>query len=210
MKYKVVYIDEVDSEIRSFKRSVKLRANEKFDISVVKPKPTIESTVSKIINQFADAVVADFRLSEEAPEVHYNGSTIIEEILKIRKDFPVFILTSFEDDAIDKGFDVNIVYQKKDILSNSKFFDRVVNQIKKHRVKIKNAETRILELIKKREQKQLSQQEEYELLELDQFIEERLDQRGLITKDLKTITNSKRLKSLLDKADKILEEIKKK
>ncbi|MCY4298151.1 MAG: hypothetical protein OXC61_02490 [Flavobacteriaceae bacterium] len=210
MKYKVVYIDEVDREIRSFKRSVKLRANEKFDISVVKPKPTIESTVSKIINQFADAVVADFRLSEEAPEVHYNGSTIIEEILKIRKDFPVFILTSFEDDAIDKGFDVNIVYQKKDILSNSKFFDRVVNQIKKHRVKIKNAETRILELIKKREQKQLSQQEEYELLELDQFIEERLDQRGLITKDLKTITNSKRLKSLLDKADKILEEIKKK
>ncbi|MCY4160837.1 MAG: hypothetical protein OXC92_07125 [Flavobacteriaceae bacterium] len=210
MKYKVVYIDEVDSEIRSFKRSVKLRANEKFDISVVKPKPTIESTVSEIINQFADAVVADFRLSEEAPEVHYNGSTIIEEILKIRKDFPVFILTSFEDDAIDKGFDVNIVYQKKDILSNSKFFDRVVNQIKKHRVKIKNAETRTLELIKKREQKQLSQQEEYELLELDQFIEERLDQRGLITKDLKTITNSKRLKSLLDKADKILEEIKKK
>ena len=73
------------------------------------------------------------RLSEEDPTVHYNGSDVIKEILNIRKDFPVFILTSFEDDAIDKGFDVNIVYEKKEIQESPKFFEKVIIQIKKHK-----------------------------------------------------------------------------
>lgn len=150
MKYKVAYIDEVDRDVRSFKRSVFLRANEKFDVITIKPKTSVEDTVLEVFEQFADAVVADFRLSEEDPTVHYNGSDIIKQVLSIRKDFPVFILTSFEDDAVDKGFDVNIVYEKKDIQSDSKFFDKVIIQIKKHKAKIESAEIRLLELIEKR------------------------------------------------------------
>ena len=210
MKYKVAYIDEVDRDIRSFKRSVLLRANVKFDVITVKPKSSIEDTVSEVFEQYADAVVADFRLSEEDPKVHYNGSDVIKQVLETRKDFPVFILTSFEDDAIDKGFDVNIVYEKKDIQSDSNFFNRVITQIKKHKAKIESAEIRLLELIEKKKNEPLLQSEEKEFLDLDILIEGSLDKRAIIPDDLKINSNTERLESILKKADEIIKEVKNK
>ena len=162
MNYKVAYIDEVDSDIRSFKRSVLLRANTKFEVVVVKPKEDINETVKDILDSSVDAIVSDFKLSEEAPNVHYNGSDIINAILEIREDFPVFILTSFEQDAEDKGSDVNIVYEKVDVQESSKFFDKVIHQIKKHKAKIESAEIRILELKEKQKDDTLTMSEEQE------------------------------------------------
>ncbi|WP_179006073.1 hypothetical protein [Winogradskyella forsetii] len=210
MSYKVAYIDEMDSDIRSFKRSVLLRANEKFEVVAIKPKANINDTVSMIFENFVDAVVADFRLSEEDPTVHYNGSDLIKEVLNIRDDFPVFILTSFEDDAVDQGFDVNIVYEKVDVQETSKFFDKVILQIKKYKAKIESAELRILELTEKRKNNPLTNSEEQEFLELDSLIEKSLDKQSKIPVDLKATTNSERLKELLNKADKIIEAINKK
>lgn len=210
MNYKVAYIDEMDSDIRSFKRSVLLRANEKFEVVAIKPRADINETVSLIFENFVDAVVADFRLSEEDPTVHYNGSDLIKEVLNIRDDFPVFILTSFEDDAVDQGFDVNIVYEKVDVQETSKFFDKVILQIKKHKAKIESAELRILELTEKRKNTPLTNSEEQELLELDSLIEKSLDRKSKMPTDLKASTNSERLEELLNKADKIIEAINKK
>lgn len=210
MSFKVAYIDEMDSDIRSFKRSVLLRANEKFDVVSIKPKADIHETVSLIFENFVDAVVADFRLSEEDPTIHYNGSDLIKEVLFIREDFPVFILTSFEDDAVDKGFDVNIVYEKIDVQETSKFFDKVILQIKKYKAKIESAEIRILELTEKRKTTPLTNSEEEELLELDYLIEKSLDKKSKIPIDLKDSTNSDRLKELINKADEIIEAINKK
>lgn len=210
MNYKVAYIDEMDSDIRSFKRSVLLRANEKFEVVAIKPKANINDTVSMIFENFVDAVVADFRLSEEDPTVHYNGSDLIKEVINIRDDFPVFILTSFEDDAVDQGFDVNIVYEKVDVQESSKFFDKVILQIKKYKAKIESAELRILELTEKRKNDPLTNSEEQELLELDSLIEKSLDKQSKMPVDLKATTNSERLEELLNKADKIIEAINKK
>lgn len=210
MSYKVAYIDEVDSDIRSFKRSVLLRANEKFEVVSFKPKSSITETVKEIFESHVDAIVADFRLSEEDPTVHYNGSDVIREILNIRKDFPVFILTSFEDDAIDKGFDVNIVYEKKEIQESPKFFEKVITQIKKHKAKVEMAEIRLLELIGKRKKEALTYAEEEELIELDSVIEKNLDKKGAIPDDFKKNTNTERLNDLINKTDELIREIKSK
>ena len=61
MNYKVAYIDEVDSDIRSFKRSVLLRANTKFEVIVVKPKEDINETVKDIFAASVDAIVSDLK-----------------------------------------------------------------------------------------------------------------------------------------------------
>ena len=209
MSYKVVYIDEVDADIRSFKRSVALRANEKFDVISVKPKEDIIETVREIFSNFPDAIVADFRLSEEAPDVHYNGSDVIKEILSIRENFPVFILTSFEEDAEDKGFDVNIIYEKVEVQESSKFFDKVILQIKKHKSKIESAEIRIIELKKIQKDSSLTMSEEQELIDLDSLVSKSLDKRGFIKKDIKVSTNTDRLQALIKKADDIIDAINK-
>lgn len=210
MKYKVAYIDEQDADIRSFKRSVLLRSAEKFEVFSVKPKSSIEDTITEIFEGDVDAVIADFRLSEEDPTVHYNGSDIVREVLNIRAEFPVFILTSFEDDAIDKGFDVNIVYEKKDIQENGKFFEKVILQIKKHKSKIENAELRLKELIEKRQKGPLNNREEEELIELDSMIEKTLDKRNSIPPDFKTITNTEKLNELINKTEELIKEVKSK
>jgi DNA-binding NarL/FixJ family response regulator len=209
MNYKVAYIDEVDSDIRSFKRSVLLRANTKFEVVVVKPKEDINETVKDILDSSVDAIVSDFKLSEEAPNVHYNGSDIINAILEIREDFPVFILTSFEQDAEDKGSDVNIVYEKVDVQESSKFFDKVIHQIKKHKAKIESAEIRILELKEKQKDDTLTMSEEQELLDLDSLVSKSLDKRGFIKDDIRVSTNTDRLQALINKADDIIEAINK-
>jgi DNA-binding NarL/FixJ family response regulator len=209
MSYKVVYIDEVDADIRSFKRSVALRANEKFEVIPIKPKEDILETVEEIFSAFPDAVVADFRLSEEAPEVHYNGADVIKEILTIREDFPVFILTSFEEDAEDKGFDVNIIYEKVDVQESSKFFDKVILQIKKHKARIESAEVRIIELQKKLSEESLTSSEEQELMDLDSLVSKSLDKRGFIQENIRISSNTDRLQALIKKADDIIEAISK-
>ncbi|WP_296385364.1 hypothetical protein [Winogradskyella sp.] len=209
MSYKVAYIDEVDSDIRSFKRSVLLRANTKFEVIVIKPNDDINETVKEILASSVDAIVSDFKLSEEAPTVHYNGSDIIKAILDIREDFPVFILTSFEQDAEDKGSDVNIVYEKVDVQESSKFFDKVILQIKKHKAKIESAEIRILDLKKKQEEDSLTMSEEQELLDLDSLVSKSLDKRGYIKEDIRISSNTDRLQELIKKADDIIDAINK-
>jgi len=209
MTYKVAYIDEVDVDIRSFKRSVFLRANTKFEVIVVKPKDDIDETVKEILSSSVDAVVSDFKLSEEAPTVHYNGSDIIKAILKIREDFPVFILTSFEQDAEDKGSDVNIVYEKVEVQESPKFFDKVVLQIKKHKAKIESAEIRIIELKKQQQYSSLTMSEEQELLDLDSIVSKSLDKRGFIKEDIRVSSNTDRLQELIKKADDIIDAINK-
>lgn len=209
MNYKVAYIDEVDSDIRSFKRSVLLRANTKFEVVVIKPKEDINETVREILSSSVDAIVSDFKLSEEAPMVHYNGSDVINAILGIREDFPVFILTSFEQDAEDKGSDVNIVYEKVDVQESSKFFDKVVHQIKKHKAKIESAETRLIELKEKQKNTSLTMTEEQELLDLDSLVSKSLDKRGFIKEDIRVSSNTDRLKALIKKADNIIDAINK-
>ena len=210
MNYRVAYIDEQDADIRSFKRSVLLRSVEKFEVCSVKPKSSIEDTIVEIFDCGVDAVIADFRLSEEDPTVHYNGSDIVREVLNIRAEFPVFILTSFEDDAIDKGFDVNIVYEKKDIQENGKFFEKVILQIKKHKSKIENAELRLNELLVKKQKEPLNNREEEELIELDSLIEKTLDKRNSIPADFKKITNTEKLRELINKTDELIREVKSK
>ncbi|WP_437371252.1 hypothetical protein [Maribacter litoralis] len=207
MNYKVAYIDEVDSDIRSFKRSVLLRANTKFEVIVIKPKEDINETVEEILASSVDAIVSDFKLSEEAPQIHYNGSDIINAVLRIRDNFPVFILTSFEQDAEDKGSDVNIVYEKVDVQESSKFFDKVVHQIKKHKSKIESAELRILELKKRQKDNPLTMSEEQELIDLDSLVSNSLDKRGFIQNDIKVSSNTDRLQALINKADDIINAI---
>ena len=118
-KYRVAYIDESEADIRKFQRS----SFNYFDIVPIVPLPSFDETIEKIMESNVDAIIADFDLSEQNPEIHFDGTALVRKILKNREGFPVFILTSFEDDAISSGDDVNIVYEKMELVS-------IISQIK--------------------------------------------------------------------------------
>jgi len=110
-KFNIAYIDESGADTRRFQRF----AFSYFDVSPIAPKPVLKDTIKEVMDSNCDAVIADFDLAEQDPTIHYDGTDLVRAVLKKREGFPVFILTSFEDDAISKGDDVNIVYEKKEL-----------------------------------------------------------------------------------------------
>ncbi|MFN8251187.1 MAG: hypothetical protein U0V75_04835 [Ferruginibacter sp.] len=205
-KYRVAYIDESDVDIRKFQRF----ARNYFDVTAFKPNRIKEVTVSNILESHVDAVIADFDLSEQNETIHYTGADIVSLILEAREMFPVFILTSYEDDAVSQGEDVNIVYEKSEMANGEKFLERVKTQIEKYYNKLDEAEKRLLNLIEKGKTAKLDAQEEKEIAELDSLIEKSLDKKIIIPDKIKNASEEDKLGDLLKKVDELAKKLEKK
>lgn len=205
-KYKVAYIDESEADIRKFQRF----ARNYFDVVPIKPSVEKETTVIAVLESHVDAVIADFDLSELDPTIHYNGANLVSSIIEEREMFPVFILTSFEDDAVSKGEDVNIVYEKSEMANGEKFLERVKTQIEKYYHKLDESEKRLLALIEKGRVTKLDVQEEKELSELDSIIERALDKKIVVPDKIKKDAEEDKLGDLLSKVDELVKKLEKK
>jgi len=205
-KYKVAYIDESEADVRKFQRF----ARNYFDVVPIKPSNEKEATVLAVLESHVDAVIADFDLSEQDPTIHYNGANLVSSILEERDMFPVFILTSFEDDAVSKGEDVNIVYEKSEMANGEKFLERVKTQIEKYYHKLEESEKRLLALIEKGKVTKLDVQEEQELAELDSLIERALDKKIVVPDKIKMNAEEDKLGDLLSKVDELVKKLEKK
>lgn len=206
LKYRVAYIDESDIDIRKFQRFAK----NYFDVIPFKPNSEKEVTASEILESMVDAVIADFDLSEQDEKIHYTGADLVSLILEEREMFPVFILTSYEDDAVSKGEDVNIVYEKGEMANGEKFLERVKNQIEKYYNKLDDAEKKLLALIEKGQQTKLDAQEEKELADLDSLIEKSLNKKNIVPDKIKKDTEEDKLGDLLKKVDELAKKLEKK
>lgn len=205
-KYRVAYIDESDVDIRKFQRF----ARNYFEVVPFKPNSEKEITAEAILESKVDAVIADFDLSEQDETIHYTGAELVSLILEERELFPVFILTSYEDDAISKGEDVNIVYEKSEMANGEKFLERVKNQIEKYYNKLDEAEKKLLALIEKGQQTKLDAQEEKELADLDSLIEKSLNKKIVVPDKIKKDTEEDKLGDLLKKVDELAKKLEKK
>lgn len=199
MKYKIAYIDEDQTDIRRFQRF----SFNYFDVIPIIPKDSIEDTCQEILEQHVDAIISDFDFAEQLTTVHYDGTDLVSLFLKKREGFPVFILTSYEEDAITKGEDVNIIYEKKEMDEGEMFLERVKAQIEKYIHKLELEETRLLELIAQSKKRRLDAIEMEELSELDSKIEKSLDKESRITNLLRDDEAASELSELLKKVDEL-------
>ncbi len=184
----------------------------------IEPSIEIDETISEIISYRVDALVADFDLKEQSPNVRYYGTELVERYLSIRKEFPIFIFTSHEDDALQKGEDVNIIYEKGEQyiegddensppIKNKKLLDRIKLQIEKHQLKVLSSENRLKELVYKSHHHTLTLFEENELIHLDSFLEQTIDRQSVMPESLKTTSASSKLIELIKKVDSLTTKI---
>lgn len=206
MKYKIAYIDEDQSDTRRFQRF----SYNFFDVVPIIPKDSIEDTCNEILENHVDAIVSDFDFAEQLSTVHYDGTDLVSLFLKKREGFPVFILTSYEDDAISKGEDVNIIYEKKEMDEGEQFLERVKAQIEKYKHKLETDEKRLLELISESKKRKLDAVERDELAELDSKIEKTLDKESRISNILRDDKEASELSELLKKVDELAKSLGKK
>ncbi|MCD4746959.1 MAG: hypothetical protein K8R58_11745 [Bacteroidales bacterium] len=211
-KYKVAFIDEFSEDVREFQRF----AGDTFDVVPITPLSDLDELVAVILESHVQAVVIDHNLIEydKTESINYLGNDVVDKINEVLLDFPVFVLTSYDEDAIDRNDDARIVYEKKLMYASKeqtelfemglKFKRLISKQVEKYQRKIEDNEKELLKLINISKERALTEPEEKELMRLDNFIEMSLNKKGIVPEYLKQSTHSERLERLLEKVDNLL------
>lgn len=215
--YKILFIDEekytledFEEFVENFPSKVELKPLTSF------PLASKDEMIEYIIKLAPDALVADFRLNEMKNDIKYNvpynGVDLVEEYQSIRNNFPCFVLTALDDEAVNQSDDVNIVYiknilYKEEEKAKAKFLDRVLGQIEHYKSRIENAKKELSELVSLRKEGLADINVESKIIELDDFLEKSIDAKNSIPSEFKSLSNSNRLDSIINKVDELLNKI---
>lgn len=212
MKYKVIFIDEESTQHEDFEDHFEEYWPEAKVICVF-PSPTLNEMMEEIEQHQPNAIVVDFQLNDKKTDVDYNvcynGIELLKEIQAQKFDFPCFVLTSYDDDAVADSDDVNFVYIKKNLHFSSdegkvSFAQRVKSQIDKYLARIENAKAELSVLLEKRKSGKANVKDEGRIIELDSFLEKTMDATGAIPDEMKHLSNMERLNSLIDKVNQLI------
>ena len=151
MNYRILFIDEELNQQDYFKDYFE-DIYKDFTPECMFPSATIEEMLNKINDYSPDAIIADFRLNEKRTDikynVSYNGVELIKAIREEREDFPCFVLTSHDDEAVNDTDDVNLIYVKAILTKDEaqvKFAERIVSQIDKYKAKIIKSQEELMQ-----------------------------------------------------------------
>ena len=219
MKYKILFIDEEQETLDDFLDYIE-SSTQKGNITAITKLPLgdLNEMLDCIIKINPDAIITDFKLNDSRESINYNvpynGTELVQAFQGIRDSFPCFVMTAFDDLAINESEDVNIVYiknilykEEKESKARAQFLDRVLCQINHHKSRIKEAEDELQKLIKLRQLGQADIKDEKRLIELDHFLESPIDKRNSIPEEFKTLSNSDKLRDLIFAVDKLINEI---
>ncbi len=168
VKYRIGYIDEDETEVKTFQR--KLRD---YDIEVVGYEFTQGMTKEELLTQVyssnIDLLMIDYKLKGQL--VTFNGEEIESEIYENKPLFPYIIFTSDPPHAEDFIEDWKAIYDKQELFSDDKernerfikIIIKSIEQYKSHILKKKNALSNLLE---KGEKEGLNASEKDKLLSL--------------------------------------------
>ncbi|OCG15152.1 hypothetical protein [Gilliamella sp. WF3-4] len=214
--YKILFIDEEKEVFDNFLDYVdETDSDRKFQVLTEYPLESMDEMIAKIIDLSPDAIITDFQLNDKKIDVAYNvpydGVCLIETFLDMREDFPCFVITSFDDDAILISKDVNKIYIKQILhepsiekQSKANFLDRVEKQIQHYKSRINKSEERLEELFNLRKLGKTTLREEEEMIALDSFLEHSINKKVAIPKNLKAPRNKEYLREILSKADVLI------
>ena len=168
-------------------------------------KDNISDLIDSVIENKVDCMIVDYKLSSFGI-INFNGIQFAEELFNTSYDFPIFILTSYEDDLF-----INEVYDAYKIFDFGRYLRedserielnfKIIEQVCKARKQISLWEDELLALISKKGE---SEEIDSRIIELDTKIEKSLNGKQCFSKKKKLDWNNK-LEELITKLDKIIE-----
>ena len=168
-------------------------------------KDNISDLIDSVIENKVDCMIVDYKLSSFGI-INFNGIQFAEELFNTLYDFPIFILTSYEDDLF-----INEVYDAYKIFDFGRYLRedserielnfKIIEQVCKARKQISLWEDELLALISKKGE---SEEIDSRIIELDTKIEKSLNGKQCFSKKKKLDWNNK-LEELITKLDKIIE-----
>lgn len=185
--------------------------NEKYADVILAPivldlQNDIQSMINIIVHEKLDALIIDFKLSSQA-NISYNGVTLAQKIDKRLAGYPIFILTSYEDDLYNsENFDAYQVFDFARYISEPKerieINSKIVQQIKKYYTTIESWRAELNSLIPKAGK---SAEIDSRIIELDSLLERSIDGSSALPKSTKVqLINTNKIQELIDKIDKLI------
>ena len=203
--FTIGYLDEEEQ----WKLTVRSSLKSDFNI-VLLDLPEKTSEIWRIVEEEnLDALIVDFRLFESG-KVTYNGNDVVKDIRSHNLHLPMFVITSYEDNAIELCEDVFIVRDKEMLTDTQKLslFKKMLSRaINTYNHQILEANETILELNRKLEKGiSLSAEEEEKRFRAERFLAE-LNIPDSFDSNMLTSAYSSQLQSLIDAANKIVDSI---
>lgn len=166
--YKLGYLDDDKGNRTSFARQFE----KDFDLYVVEDLnevKSLENLMDIVENENLDALAIDFQLAASG-DIPYNGDEVVEYFNKRKKYFPVFMVTSFVSDALNRMYDVYLVNDKGKVEYDEyrgQLILNVNNSIVAYQRRISAIQDKAMTLEEKQKTDEgLSLEEEQELLNL--------------------------------------------
>ena len=166
--YKLGYLDDDKGNRTSFARQF---AND-FDLYVVEDLnevQSLEDLMEVVEKEGLDALAIDFQLAVSGV-IPYNGDEVVEYFNKHKKYFPVFMVTSYVSDALNRMYDVYLINDKEKV-ENDEYRGQLIlnvnNSIVAYQRRISAIQDKAMTLEEKQKTDEgLSLEEEQELLNL--------------------------------------------
>lgn len=198
---KIVYLDEE----AGWQSTVYAVLSSKYEVHIPESLP---HDVSQIWDEIRDSQLAivDFRLNGDGI-LSYTGDDVAREIHKHNKHMPIFIITSFEDNAIQECTEIQSIRGKElftDPKQESKLFnmiDSAVSIYDRRKAECENCIAYCQEKLAKGEP--LTTKEEAEKFDAELYISE-LNLDSSARSNLITTSSSKELEELLSLARTIV------
>ncbi|QUB67592.1 hypothetical protein J5A68_05980 [Prevotella melaninogenica] len=199
---KVVFLDEEQGWQSSFYNSF----SEKYEIIIPDTLPKNIEDIWELIRDSQIAVV-DYRLNGDGT-ISYTGDAVAREIHKHNKHFPVLILTSYEDNAIQECIETQSIRGKEMITEPSlqeKLCSIINSSVGMYERKKAASEKCIKDLQEKiNNGEKLTSQEESDKYDSEVYLAE-LDMDSSLRANLINRGTSKELEEMISLAHKIIE-----
>lgn len=166
----------------------------------------LEGMIQQVIKERLDCVLVDYKLSSYK-NVDYSGVEFAKALGEALFDFPIFIITSYEDDLF-----VNEIFNAYQVFDFARYLNEESERIE---INYKIIE-QILKTVKQRKKWEdeikillplagTSQEIDSKLLELDSNLERSINGNNSIPSKMKRDLDSNKLNELLNKIDIILD-----
>jgi FixJ family two-component response regulator len=169
-------------------------------------KDDLDEMIQQVINERLDCVLVDYKLSSYK-NVDYSGVEFAKALDEALFDFPVFIITSYEDDLF-----VNEIFNAYQVFDFARYLNeeserielnfKIIEQILKTTKQRKKWEDEIKVLLPLAG---TSQEIDSKLLELDSKLERSINGINSISSKMKRELDSNKITELLKKIDVILD-----
>ena len=169
-------------------------------------KTNINDLLDEILDKNIDALVVDYMLSSYEAAIDYTGVKFAEETDKKYMGFPIFILTSYEEELYQKEiFDAYKVFSFERYMNDDQerieINVKIVEQCIKRKRQIEEWKTQLEELLPKQGE---SSEIDEKIMELDSNLEKSFDGEHAISKELKEKLSGDNFTLLLSKLDDLL------